>query len=221
MKFSTKKISVLLAFLYACLGFSILSFDDGMINEFLKSDSITSKVDGIIDVFIIFPSHIFGSLIWFVLSGATEDSKYLIVIGQVIGFFIYTPLFYLIIKTTIKINQNVKRSYDSVLGIPVFSSNKQSLNERRGHQDSISTKAIYKMDFYISPMFWLGLLFVIIGLKLGIMKITHLINPFIAFYDMILGLIWLLIDFYIRGIPRSFSYKIVIQIVLVIIMLTI
>jgi len=62
-----------------------------------------------IECFIILPSHIFGSLFWFILSDTNPDSKYLILMGQLFGFFIYVPVFYLLITIIKKISEIIKK----------------------------------------------------------------------------------------------------------------
>lgn len=219
MKFITKlKLSVILAFLYASVGFYILYFDGDFFNSFFKSDYLSPRFSGFIESFIIFPSHIFGSLTWFVLSGADDNSKYYIWFGQLIGFFIYALVFYFIIKTTKKIIVNIQQTLDSDLGINVTSPKIQSVNELPEDQISLTNKTINKMSFYISPLFWLGLFFIIIGLKLSVMKISES-NSLMGFFDLILGIIMILLDFYIRGLNRSFGYKIGVQIFVAFIML--
>ncbi len=114
----TLKLSIALAFLYASLGWYVLYFDGGMIRESLNSDYISAGVRGFFDFYIIFPSHIFGSFTWFVLSGAKEDGpKILILLGQIIGFVIYTQLFYLIIIITQSFFRKSKRIVDKEMGI--------------------------------------------------------------------------------------------------------
>ena len=90
------KIAFVFAIIYSGIGIYEI-FSNGVLSK--NFDNIYDNLD----LYIIFPSHVFGSLIYWILSGFYKTNLWLL-LGQAIGLFVYYYLFYsiIIIGTTIK-----------------------------------------------------------------------------------------------------------------------
>jgi hypothetical protein len=85
------KIATILAFLFVGIGTIELFLNVNI------AHSLDALYDGL-DLFTIFPAHIFGTIFWWLFGNGARDNAILGWIGQFVGFVIYTVLFYFIIK---------------------------------------------------------------------------------------------------------------------------
>ncbi len=63
-----------------------------------------------LDLYLIFPSHIFGSITYWILSGF-YDTKFWLVVGQTLGLFFFSIIGYIVIKVS---NTIKKRLFGSI-----------------------------------------------------------------------------------------------------------
>jgi hypothetical protein len=85
------KIAVSIGFCYVGIGTYEL-FSHAKIANYIDSIS-----DGL-DLYTIFPAHIFGTILWGLIGGGNKDTIFLGWIGQIIGLIFYSLIFYVIIK---------------------------------------------------------------------------------------------------------------------------
>jgi hypothetical protein len=85
------KIAILIAFCYVAIGTFEL-FSNAKIANYIDSIS-----DGL-DLYTIFPAHIFGTILWGLIGGGNKDTIFLGWIGQLVGLIFYSLIFYIIIK---------------------------------------------------------------------------------------------------------------------------
>ena len=95
------KIAAILAFLYVGIGTIELFLNVNI------AHSLDALYDGL-DLYTIFPAHIFGTIFWGLFGNGERDNAILGWIGQFVGFVIYTVLFYFIIKVIKGINKTSK-----------------------------------------------------------------------------------------------------------------
>ncbi|WP_266204387.1 hypothetical protein [Pontibacter kalidii] len=86
--------AAVIAFLYVLLGTYEL-VGDVHISSFIRSIEIFNRIH--LDMFTIFPAHVFGSFFWWTLGGGKSDAIAYAWLGQFLGLLFFFILFLLLV----------------------------------------------------------------------------------------------------------------------------
>lgn len=93
--------SFLFAFIYVSLGTWELLGDIGL------SEKVNNIIDGL-DLYLVYPSHIIGSLLWWMIGGVKPETIYIAWIGQILNFLLFAGIFFIMTSIVSKVRMNNK-----------------------------------------------------------------------------------------------------------------